>query len=52
MLLEILRRLNMPPALSQNPLIAIVGATGTGKSQVRHLPLRLTSLKLINILYL
>lgn len=52
MLLEVLRRLEMSPGLSQKPLIAIVGATGTGKSQVSHLPLRLTSLKLINVLYI
>ena len=53
-MLEVLRRLssNMSPALFRNPLIAIVGATGTGKSQVRHLRLRLTSLKLINALYI
>lgn len=38
MLPEVLRRLDMSPALSQKPLIAIVGATGTGKSQVSHLP--------------
>ena len=49
-MLEVLRRFNMSPALSRKPLIAIVGATGTGKSQVRHLRLRLTSLKLINVL--
>ena len=52
MLLEVLRRLDMFPVLSQIPLIAIVGATGTGKSQVNHLPPRLTSLKLISILYM
>lgn len=52
MLLEILRRLVMSPARSHKPLIAIVGATGTGKSQVSHLPLRLTSLKLTNFMYI
>ena len=52
MSLEILRRLNMSPPLVRQPLIAIVGATGTGKSQVRQLRLRLTSMKLINALYI
>ena len=52
MLLEILRRFGMSPDLSQKPLIAIVGATGTGKSQVSHLPFRSASLKLIDVLYI
>ena len=51
-MLEVLRRLDMSPALFRNPLVAIVGATGTGKSQVRHLRLRLTILKLIIALYI
>ena len=52
MLFEVLRRFAMPPARPQKPLIAIVGATGTGKSQVSRLPLRLTSLKLIDVWYI
>ena len=52
MLLEVLRRSVMSPSRSQKPLIAIVGATGTGKSQVSRLPLRLTNLKLIDVWYI
>lgn len=52
MLLEVLRRSVMFTARSQTPLIAIVGATGTGKSQVSRLPLRLTNLKLIDVWYI
>ena len=49
MLPEVLRRYTMSSAWSRNPLVAIVGATGTGKSQVSRLTLRLTSLELINV---